>query len=241
MLNGVEVTRSYARNAIRERKSEILNKLESGETEEKVQIGGAAYSEREWKKLMDDMDLAIDQIKEEQEQYLEMRDEQEAAKELADEAEEKRDDYVQQLYEKMTATGSAQEKTRGVALSQHMEGKRTAPYSALADENGVVTYNGVTFMCDYEHNALCLGDMTDESKVLNIPLEKGGSLKVNVNNLGDLSQAISMFSPEDIKRILSAIATYEKLQKTELEIEEDVNSIGESAERSLEKKEVSSL
>lgn len=234
LLNGVEVTRSYARNAIKERKSEILDKLESGETEEKVQVGGAAYTEREWNKLMDEMDLAIDQMKEEQQEYLEQKQKEEETKKLVEEAQQKKDDYVQQLYEKMTSTNSKQAETLGVTLREHMDGERTAPYSALADENGIIAYNGATFICDYEHNAICLGDMSDEKKVLNIPLEKGGSLRVNVDNLGELSNAISMFSPADIKRILSAIATYEKLQKTELEIEDAKNSIGESEEEKLE-------
>lgn len=234
MLNGVNVTRSYARNAIRERKSEILDKLESGETEDKVQIGGKSYSTREWNKLMNEVDTAIDEIKEEQEEYIEQKDKEEEAKKLTEDAQQKKEDYVQQLYEKMSALNTKTAQAMGTQLRERLDGERTAPYSALADENGIINYNGVEFVCDYEHNALCLGDVSDEKKVLTIPLERGGSLKVNVNNIGDISKAISMFSPADINRILSAISTYEKLQKTEFEIDEMENSVGESEEEKLE-------
>lgn len=238
MLNGVNVTRSYARNAIKERKSEIIDKLESGETEEKVQMGGRAYSAREWKKLMSEVDTAIEDIKQEQKEYMEQKEKAEEAKKLTEEAQEKREDYVQQLYEKMTSSGTKTAQAMGTSLRARLDGEKTAPYSTLADENGIVSYNGVDFVCDYEHNALCLGDMSDEKKVLTIPLEKGGSLKLNVNNIGDMSKAISMFSPADVNRILSAISTYEKLQKTELEIEDMENSVGESEEEKLETEQV---
>ncbi|MDE6517540.1 MAG: hypothetical protein K2L18_06815, partial [Acetatifactor sp.] len=68
---------------------------------------------------------------------------------------------------------------------------RTAPkvpYGYLA-KDGVITYNGVTFTCDEKTNSICLGDMTDKKQVINIPLSGGGHLKVNRQNLGQLSKA----------------------------------------------------
>lgn len=93
------------------------------------------------------------------------------------------------------------------------------PYSYLADDLGVINYNGVQFKCDYEKNALCLGDISNEENVLTIPLSEGGTLKVNRNNLDELAQAIGMFSPEDVKRILDAIATDAKLKSKQTEID----------------------
>lgn len=102
--------------------------------------------------------------------------------------------------------------------------EKKAPYSELA-ENGTIQYKGVVFVCDDENQALCLGDMTDEKNVLTIPLEKGGCLKVNRSNIGDLSRAITMFSPEDVRRILAAIAQDAQCTRKYQEIEETEDSV----------------
>ena len=99
------------------------------------------------------------------------------------------------------------------------------PYEHLA-KDGVINYNGVCFICDEKTNSICLGDMTDEKNVLNIPLSGGGHLKVNRANLGDLSRAVGMFSPEDLNLIMRAIALDTKLQATEKEIEDTEARIG---------------
>lgn len=108
----------------------------------------------------------------------------------------------------------------GTFLEQKIETEKKAPYSYLADENGLIQYKGVVFVCDDEKQTISLGDVTDEKKVLTIPLEEGGCLKVNRDNLGDLSHAISMFSPEDVKRILTAIAQDTHCTRKQLEIDE---------------------
>ncbi|MCI6553008.1 MAG: hypothetical protein MR430_05700 [Lachnospiraceae bacterium] len=95
-----------------------------------------------------------------------------------------------------------------------------APYSYLADENGIIEYKGVIFTCDNERRRLCLGDVSNPDHVIQIPLSQGGCLLVNRNNIGDLGRAISMFSPEDINRILRALSLDAKLRGTEKEIEE---------------------
>jgi len=82
------------------------------------------------------------------------------------------------------------------------DGKKHAPYYELADESGIIEYKGTVFICDDEHGALCLGDMSDESNVLSIPLAGGGTLKVNRNNKADLARAIGMFKPEDVRRTI---------------------------------------
>lgn len=108
------------------------------------------------------------------------------------------------------------------------------PYGYLA-KDGVITYNGVTFVCDERTNSICLGNMDDKKNVLNIPLSGGGHLKVHRDNLGDLSKAIGMFSPEDVNRILRAIHQDTKIQSMQQELEEMENSVGES----LQKEQVS--
>lgn len=107
---------------------------------------------------------------------------------------------------------------------------KKAPYSQLA-KDGIIEYNGVVFVCDYEHNALCLGDVSNPKDVIYIALADGGTLQVNRDNIGDLSKAIGMFSPEDVNRILRAISKDAQCQKNLLEIDEMKNSIGEAEEK----------
>lgn len=102
------------------------------------------------------------------------------------------------------------------------------PYSFLADENGVIEYNGVTFHCDYQKNWLCLGDMSNMDNVIRIPMSNGGCLMVNRNNIGDLSKAIGMFSPEDVNAILRALKMDAKIQEMKKEIEEMEEGIGKT-------------
>lgn len=99
-------------------------------------------------------------------------------------------------------------------------GEKEAPYSALARDS-IINYNGVVFICDYERNALCLGDMSNPDDVLSIPLSGGGTLKVNRDNIDELSKAIGMFSPEDVNRILRAIAEDTQCKRKLNEIEDD--------------------
>ena len=107
------------------------------------------------------------------------------------------------------------------------EQKAKAPYSELA-ENGTIQYKGVVFVCDDENQALCLGDVSDEKNVLRIPLEEGGCLKVNRANIGDLSRAITMFSPADVKRILAAIAQDAQCTRKINEIDELEDTVAQT-------------
>lgn len=101
------------------------------------------------------------------------------------------------------------------------------PYSHHA-QDGVIEYNGVIFVCDEVNQAICLGNMSDRKNVISIALEKGGRLMVHRDNLGELQNAISMFTSEDINRILRAIADDQKAQEELLKIEEMTNSIGDN-------------
>lgn len=102
------------------------------------------------------------------------------------------------------------------------------PYSFLADENGIIEYNGVTFKCDYDKNWLCLGDMSNMDDVIRIPMSNGGCLMVNRDNINDLSKAIGMFSPEDVNAILRALKMDAKIQEMKKEIDEMEEGIGKT-------------
>ncbi len=114
------------------------------------------------------------------------------------------------------------------------EKPKTCPYDHLA-KNGLIEYNGVIFECDYKTNSICLGDMTNEKKVLNISLPSGGNLKVNVDNLGSLARAAGMFSPADLNAIMRAIAQYNHCTSklNELE-EEEIETIENATEQYAE-------
>ncbi|MFQ8981246.1 MAG: hypothetical protein ACLR6I_12585 [Waltera sp.] len=102
-------------------------------------------------------------------------------------------------------------------------------------EDGVIEYNGVTFVCDYEHNRLTLGDTTNKEDCINIPLSGGGSLLVNRDNIDALSKAIGMFRPEDVKRILEALAKDNKIQQMKKELDDMEN--GDDVDNSEEASE----
>lgn len=115
-----------------------------------------------------------------------------------------------------------------------IEKMRTAPkvpYGYLA-KDGVIEYNGVTFTCDERTNSICLGDVEDKSQVITVALSGGGHLKVNRKNIGDLSRAVGMFSPEDLNLIMRAIAQDTKIQSVKREIDDMENSVG-SAESTI--------
>lgn len=99
-----------------------------------------------------------------------------------------------------------------------MNAKR-APYEDLAVD-GIISYKVATFVCDREKNQLRLGDTSDKSKCLNIPLSGGGNLIVNKDNLEELSGAIGMFNPKDQYLIMRALMEYKKIQEIQGEIEE---------------------
>ena len=132
------------------------------------------------------------------------------------------------LYGKVTGVGTQNGQTRGSSFQEHINGtEKKAPYQHLA-QNDVITYKGVTFFCDTDKNRITLGDVSDRSKCLNISLKGGGSLMVNRDNLGELSQAITMFCPEDINRIMTAIAEDKRAQQMLLEKDELESSVAEA-------------
>ena len=196
------MSRSELLSSISARKNEIAEKLQKGETQESFEIGGSSFTNGEWDKLISKVDSQIDEIKEEQKLRKEKQEEQQEAYEVA-----------------VSRTNSMFQKLNGVY-------KQACPYEYLA-KDGVIEYNGIVFACDTENNAISLGDVSDKSKVITVRLSGGGTLYVNRENIGDLSQAMGIFSPEDVNCILRALADDAKIQKTEEEIEEAGAHIGE--------------
>lgn len=202
-----DMSRQELMACITEKKNEIEKKLQNGETEPIFTIGARSYTAKEWDKLIDKVDKNLEAVRKEQEQRKEAQEKEALEKSVLESSNVRRNFFM----EKLNGTY-----------------KPAFPYEHLA-KNGVISYHGVEFVCDAQKNAICLGDMSDQKNVLTIPLEGGGSLMVNRDSLGTLADVISMFSPEDINRIMRAIADDNKAQEAQEEIEEDTNSIGKDA------------
>jgi hypothetical protein len=202
-----DMSRQELMACITEKKNEIEKKLQNGETEPTFTIGARSYTAKEWDKLIDKVDKNLEAVRKEQEQRKEAQEKEALEKSVLESSNVRRNFFM----EKLNGTY-----------------KPAFPYEHLA-KNGVISYHGVEFVCDAQKNAICLGDMSDQKNVLTIPLEGGGSLMVNRDSLGTLADVISMFSPEDINRIMRAIADDNKAQEAQEEIEEDTNSIGKDA------------
>ena len=127
-------------------------------------------------------------------------------------------DHFQEATEKITSGDK-------ILLDHRDEDEQECEYFSMA-QDGVISYKGAVFVCDYGRNELQLGDCSDRSKCLTIPLTNGGSLVVNRDNIIELKDAISMFSPEDQLLIMKAIIMDKRAQEVLREIEEESFSIG---------------
>lgn len=184
----------------------IQDRIENGPP--KYMIGNSEYSIAEWDKLIENVDEALDAIREA------MREE--IAKRMAEEG-QKEDGQREQSETGVTATSPAYDEKS--LLETRKAAKNGVPYYYLAKDDKI-EYNGVTFICDTKRKAICLGDVSDMSKCLKIGLSGGGFLIVNRDNLGDLAKAIGMFSPEDVNLILRAIAQDAKIRQVQQQIDE---------------------
>lgn len=199
----------------------------------KIQIGASEFSVEDWEKLMKKIDEDIDAYKAELRARIRKDQGKKPISPPAGSAVETKtlaetagvepgDEETEEkpVLEKEAMEGINPTLPRGSSFLARLMREKKAPYSYLADESGMILYNGVTFICDNQKQQICLGDVTDSKNVLTIPLAKGGSLKVNRDNLGDLARAIGMFSPEDVERILRAIAKDNKAREMGMEIED---------------------
>lgn len=218
------------------------------------------YSKKEWEKMLKRVDNAIEAYKEDLKEREEEAVKQQKKREeqnVCEQQKKERQKYEQNVMgnkvmqnmrfqhlneNKILLEQSEEEKAdvkKPVADSiseeaiQKIIGNRgKMPYATLADENGIITYNGVTFVGDMARNSLCLGDMTDIDNILTIQLSDGGYLKVNLDDLDSLSKAIGMFSPEDQNRIMRAIAQHNRIKQIQQQIEDETSGL-----QVLEKKE----
>jgi len=149
------------------------------------------------------------------------------------------------LAKNVTGTEKNEGVTRGTSFAAILNGEhQKCPYGHMA-KNNMIEYNGVTFMCDYDTNSICLGDMSDPKKVLNISLPSGGNLKVNVDSIGGLSKAAGMFSPADLNAIMRAISQYNhftsklnEMDAKEAETVENLAADSDKAQDPANKKDV---
>lgn len=209
------------------------------------------FSEKEWEKLLSKVDDAIEEykadLKEREEEAFEKQKEQRESYILGQgDMEEKyfeeqvmldNGSFRTMRFMKIDSMGTDTSKLPeqpdikdtiddmvSDEMIQKLLGKdRRAPYSAMADENGIIRYKGVEFRCDYEHNRLCLGNVSDTRKCITVELEGGGCLIFNRDNIDDLVGAIDMFSPTDITRIMRAIAEDAKIRQIQMEIEDETS------------------
>lgn len=183
------------------------------------------FSEKEWNGMLHKVDLSIEEHKSGQiyeanvlweGKVRSMRFHKiEAEKSAGEEKEEQEIEIIDKISDDI----------KDEAIQKLIGNRKKAPYSTLADESGMITYNGVIFQCDEEQNSLCLGDVSDPSQCISVPLEGGGRLLVNRDSIDALSKAIGMFSPEDIRRIMQAIAQDGKVKKVEMEIEDMTSGV----------------
>lgn len=130
----------------------------------------------------------------------------------------------QQNGDKAKVEGRSESELWFQAVADTLPEDNGVPYYYMA-KDGIIDYNGIVFVCDEEHKALCLGNVSDKSKCLNIPLSGGGSLIVNRDNLDSLAKAIGMFSPEDVNLIMRAIAEDAKIQQMQQQIEDETSGL----------------
>ena len=204
-----EITQSQNNwtDMFRQYSAEIMERIKNGRTEPSIPIGGSEMTQTEWEKALKSVDKQIQDIKEEQEERFARLGKKEAHQAEAAAA------YEAAVSGKVNPV-------------EQLRTKPKAPYDYLA-KDGIIEYKGAVFVCDEKNNCLCLGDVSDKENVLTIPLSGGGCLKVNRDNLGELANAIDMFSPEDINLIMRAIAQDNKARSMQKEMEDTVSEVGE--------------
>lgn len=223
-----------------------LNMSRDGFTTELRATKGKAideFSNKEWKGLLDKVDNVIEDYKEDlkqrEEKALEEQKKKKERKACKDQKEMLENAWQNKHFQELNTKESSEEETSQIpevegsmeeyvdqnAIQKIIGNRGKTPYSIMADADGNIEYKGVIFRGDSESNSLCLGDMSDYTNVLTIPLSNGGYLKVNMDNLDSLAGAIDMFSPEDINLIMRAITKYNRLEQIKQQIEDETSGL----------------
>lgn len=240
----LDSSNSYMNKSIEEAITDFYHFIEDciKNGDPKYQTGGSEISVKDWKRLMEYIDDTMEQVREEQ--RLE-------AKESKAQTLEHRSDItnsitaeqIARLFEDLTSSSESTSDedsvsepapaVRGSRLMDRIEGKQ-APYSSLANEDGVIEYNGIILQCDFDNNRLILGDCSNLDNCIRVPLSGGGEFVFNRDQLSNISKIISMFSPEDQNRIMRAISLDKQCRKQLKEIEdtvtESVENISENSD-----------
>lgn len=133
-----------------------------------------------------------------------------------------------------TSTTMSSELYVNLMYNKVIDETNQSPYGCMANANGSVTFNDVTYQYHSDSKYLDLGDVSNEDNVLTIPLSGGDTLRVNRDNIDDLAKSIGMFTPQDQKRIMDAIRTDAKCKEKKQEVEDFQNKVYEQL---LDKKE----
>lgn len=214
----------------------IENRIKNGN--EAYQLGGEAMSVKEWNRLIERIDADIDNAKEQIREEKQKADEESITTEQVARLLEDRDEDLKAdepvttepeeeiEIERETDTETSIKTRRNIFDKKQSE--LNAPYMELADENGIIEYHGVVFQCDTDSNSICLGDCSAGADYLTINLpDSGGVLKVNRDNISQLMDAITMFSPRDRWAILKAISTDSYTERIKQQIEEEESAAAE--------------
>jgi hypothetical protein len=252
MTNRLQITGSYGNGYFSQAVADYAARMKpEDKTEDGKPKTIGEFSEKEWDQLLDKVDNAIEDykadLKEREKEALEKQKEQRESYILGAGNNEDKQFEERVLMDNgsfrtmrfmkidsMDIGASAEMEQPDIedtiddmvaeeAIQKLLDKGNRAPYSLMADENGIVKYKGVEFRCDYENNRLCLGDVSNPKNCITVGLERGGCLVFNRENIDDLVKAIDMFSPEDINRIMRAIAQDAKLRQMQVQIEDETS------------------
>lgn len=95
------------------------------------------------------------------------------------------------------------------------------PIAREAKDGFYIHENGAAFAVDNLRKTLSLGNMDPGQDILRVPLTTGYTLLVNRDNLGQLKDCLDLFSAEDVKRIMCAIAAANKFEGDLMQNEEE--------------------
>lgn len=199
----------------------IEERIKNGDKE--YQIGAASMSAKEWDRLLEQIDTDIDAAKEQlREEIRKAKEEEGITKEqiarLFEDKDSDENSFLEHI-ETIDDNSTQNIKNRRTIFERKEDGIK-APYMELADENGIIEYHGVVFQCDPKTNSICLGDCSAGADYLTISLpDSGGVLKVNRDNISQLMEAITMFSPKDRWAILRAVSTDSYCEQIKIEME----------------------
>lgn len=94
-----------------------------------------------------------------------------------------------------------------------------------SQNTGTAEYNGVTMVFDFEKSTISIGDMSSGRIISTGKLSCGFSLNINRNEVGNIGKILSLFSPEDVNKIMEAIITDNIACQAQMEITDKDNKV----------------